>query len=242
MLLTLPRPRNAISDLSITPLCPKTSSVPLDGRVFKVATLDADLATELEGATLFEEAGSKGNYVVFWYQLSHLENIGEIRAELLKATNNTPLFRGGYWEPSLIPHLLRQSTIPSGASNSCPLARGPNLIHPKKALANPHPSSPPLLQVRKGALERRSGGNQSHATFLTQTCKRLLKDSFLSLVPKRLALLLGSMGLFPRLPPQLCRVIPADLVWKVGMKLVLRGQHPRCITCVSGPHSMPQSQ
>ena len=72
MLLTPPCPRNTISDLSITLLCPKTSSVPLDGKIFKAATLDAELATELEGATLFEEAGSKDNYVVYWYHCSRI--------------------------------------------------------------------------------------------------------------------------------------------------------------------------
>ena len=95
-----------ISDLSITPLCPKTSSVLLDGKVFKAATLDTTLDTKLEGVTLFEEAGSKDNYVVYWYQLSHLKNINEIKTELFKTTSDTPLFHGGCWESSLIPHLL----------------------------------------------------------------------------------------------------------------------------------------
>lgn len=99
-----------ITDLSITPLRPKTSSVPLDGRVFKAATLDAELASELEDATIFEAAGCKDSYVVYWYQLSHLENINEVKAKLLKAIYDTPLFRNGFWEPSLIPHILCQST------------------------------------------------------------------------------------------------------------------------------------
>ena len=99
-----------ITDLSITPLRLKTSSVPLDGRVFKAATLDIELASELEDATIFEAAGCKGSYIVYWYQLSRLETIGGIKAKLLKAINDTSLFRNGCWEPSLIPHILRQST------------------------------------------------------------------------------------------------------------------------------------
>ena len=66
MFLSHPHPsfRNAITDLSITPVRPKTSSVPLDGKVFRAATLDAELATELEGATIFEGVGSKDSYVM----------------------------------------------------------------------------------------------------------------------------------------------------------------------------------
>ncbi|KAI6027296.1 hypothetical protein BKA83DRAFT_4123368 [Pisolithus microcarpus] len=48
--------RNAITEPSITPLHPKTSSVPLDGRIFKAATIDVELAAKLEGATIFEVA------------------------------------------------------------------------------------------------------------------------------------------------------------------------------------------
>ena len=114
-----PTCRNAITDLSITPLRPKTSSVPLDGRVFKAATLDADLASELEDATLFEGVGCKDIYVVYWYKLSRLENIGEIKARQLKTTDSTLLFCSGRWEPTLIPHVLRQSTAnPTEAANS----------------------------------------------------------------------------------------------------------------------------
>ena len=102
--------RNVITDLSITPLRPKMSSVPLDGRVFKAATLDVELASELEDATIFEAAGCKDSYIVYWYQLSHLETVGGIKAKLLKAINDTSLFHNGCWEPSLIPHILCQST------------------------------------------------------------------------------------------------------------------------------------
>ena len=159
MLLTPPHPRNAISDLSITPLCPKTSSVPLDGKVFKAATLDAELATELEGATLFEEAGSKGNYVVYWYQLSRLENVSDIRAEFLKATNDTPLFRAGCWESSLIPHLLRRSTIPTEASNS--RSSGRSTRRPQ--------SNPPRHSTRQSTSEKpttTSGSKRQSGTSL----------------------------------------------------------------------------
>ena len=41
--------------------------------------------------------------------------------------------------------------------------------------------------------------------------------------------------------PQLCRSIPADLIWKAD--LVSHGQHPRhTIICVAGPRSTLQSQ
>ena len=114
-----PKFRNAITHFSITPLRLKTSSVPLDGRIFKTATLDAELTTELEDATLFEEAGVKGNYIVFWYQLSCLVNLGKIKAELLITIKKMSLFCNGRWEPSLIPHVLRRSTADlTGAGNS----------------------------------------------------------------------------------------------------------------------------
>ena len=115
-----PTCRNAITDLSITPLHPKTSSVLLDGRVFKAATLDAELASELEDATLFEGVGCKDIYIVYWYRLSRLKNISEIKARQLKTTDSTLLFCSGCWEPTLIPHILRQSTANlTEAANSC---------------------------------------------------------------------------------------------------------------------------
>ena len=115
-----PTCRNVITDLSITPLHPKTSSVLLDGRVFKAATLDAELASELKDATLFERVCCKDIYIVYWYRLSRLKNIGEIKARQLKTTDSTLLFCSGRWEPSLIPHVLHQSTAnPTEAANSC---------------------------------------------------------------------------------------------------------------------------
>ncbi|KAI6020926.1 hypothetical protein BKA83DRAFT_4126818 [Pisolithus microcarpus] len=142
MSITPPPPsfRNAITELSITPLHAKTSSVPLDGRVFKAATLDAELATELEGATIFEAPqGSKDSYVIYWYELSHLENIGRIRAELLKTIHDMPLFCKGCWEPSLIPHMLRQSTAnPTEVASSSSSGSGTRTQRPQSNL--PHHS------------------------------------------------------------------------------------------------------
>jgi len=125
-MFTTPPPifRNAVTEFSTMLLCPKTSLVPLDGRDFKAATLDAELATELEGATLHEVTrGSKDNYIVFWYQPSHLDHMAGIKAELLQTINDMALFCNGHWEPSLIPYALHLSTTnltdtASGSSSS----------------------------------------------------------------------------------------------------------------------------
>jgi hypothetical protein len=117
-----PSKRNAITIPSITPLCPKTSSVPLDGRTFKATTLDVELSAELEDATIYEQAGLKGNYVADWCQLSDVaENLSQIKARSLKYLDAS-LFVGSCWEPSLIPSSLRQPAsevaVSSAASDS----------------------------------------------------------------------------------------------------------------------------
>lgn len=121
-MLTPPRPRNAITENSITPLRPKMSSVPLEGRILKAATLDAELATELENASIHEQAGLQGSYVVFWCQLSALENISQIRARDLKLEEWMPLFLSGYWDPLLIPAALRQPESESTKDTTSNLA------------------------------------------------------------------------------------------------------------------------
>lgn len=110
--------RNAITAPSITPICPKTSSVPLDGRSFKAATLDAELATELENATIYEQAGLQDNYIAHWCQLSDVaENLSQVQARSLKH-EDIPLFVSGCWEPSVIPALLRQPVSEVAVSSS----------------------------------------------------------------------------------------------------------------------------
>lgn len=119
MTTTPPSKRNAITAPSITPICPKTSSVPPDGRSFKTATLDVELATELENATIYEQAGLEGNYIAHWCQLSDVaETLFQIKARSL-TNEDTPLFVSGCWEPSLIPSLLRQpvSEVSAGSDS-----------------------------------------------------------------------------------------------------------------------------
>ncbi|KAG9318972.1 hypothetical protein JVU11DRAFT_1088 [Chiua virens] len=102
--------QNAVTEHSITPLCVKMSSVPLDGRIFKATTIDAELAHELENVLIHEQAGHKlqDSYIVFWYQLSALKNLSHIKACNLKTETQTPLFLdGGHWDPTLIPAALR---------------------------------------------------------------------------------------------------------------------------------------
>lgn len=119
-MLTPPRRPRIVTEpnLTSTPLQPKTSSVPLDGRVFKAATLDAELTTELENASIHEQAGLKGSYVVFWCEHSALKNLPRIKARNLKTEENTPLFLGTYWDPFLIPVALRQPDSKSTETDS----------------------------------------------------------------------------------------------------------------------------
>ncbi|KIK27345.1 hypothetical protein PISMIDRAFT_8186 [Pisolithus microcarpus 441] len=131
--------RNAITEPSITPLHPKTSSVPLDGRIFKAATIDVELAAKLEGATIFEVAHWSG-----------------IKAELLKTIDGTPLFRNGCWEPSLIPHALHHTSLTEIASFSSS-GSGPRTHRPQSN--PPHHSmclSPPKQPTTTSGSKRHS--------------------------------------------------------------------------------------
>ncbi|KAI6034655.1 hypothetical protein BKA83DRAFT_4487640 [Pisolithus microcarpus] len=134
------------------------SSVLLDGRIFKAATIDTELAAKLEGATIFEAAHwrSKGNYVIYWYQLSCLKNISGIKAELLKTIDSTPLFHNGCWEPSLIPHVLRHTSLTEIASFSSS-GSGPRTCRPRSN--PPHRSmhlSPPKQPTTTSGSKRHS--------------------------------------------------------------------------------------
>ncbi|KAI6023240.1 hypothetical protein BKA83DRAFT_4493379 [Pisolithus microcarpus] len=90
MLATPSPPRlnahHAITEISITPLCQKTSSIPTDGKDFRAETLDFEL-------------------------LSHLE-IKDIKASnLVNADSGEPLFIDGCWLPTLIRHILHLLTV-----------------------------------------------------------------------------------------------------------------------------------
>ncbi|KAI6025140.1 hypothetical protein BKA83DRAFT_4491897 [Pisolithus microcarpus] len=72
--------RHAITEISITPLCQKTSSIPTDGKDFRAETLDLELVTELRDAMITEALGTR--FVAYWSRLSHLE-IKDIKASNL---------------------------------------------------------------------------------------------------------------------------------------------------------------
>ena len=112
-MLTPPPPtRNALTEFSITPFCQKTSSVLFDGKDFRAATLDAELANELDGTTISEmpQVPFRDHYVVYWYHHPRFKGIDALKASTLYTADQVPLYTEHCWNPSLIPHSLRQST------------------------------------------------------------------------------------------------------------------------------------
>ena len=120
-MLTTPPHQNAITEQSITPLHPKTSSVPLDSRILKAATINAELFTKLEDASIHEQASLKDSYIIFWCQLSTLKNLLRIKAQGLETEQHMLLFLRSYWNPFLISDALHQpeSKLAEAASSAC---------------------------------------------------------------------------------------------------------------------------
>ena len=203
-----------------------TASVPLGGWIFKDTTLDAELATKLEGETLFEEIGLKDSYIVYWCQLSQLDIILRVKARDLKIHNNIPLFYNGCWGFNWFPTYCAGPQIQAlqawGLSGHNPTHQHTHLMLPLALVLHPHePGSGLLLQLLKSALIDKS---QLHTIFLPLWCRRPLRWWwFPSLVLKRLLLLCGSTwSSHHSMTSKLLNIfVPANPVLRAGTDFVL---------------------